>query len=458
MKNYIATIVLLALCIPIKAQNTNSGYFTDGYLYRHELNPAFANSQGYASMIGMGNINVKMNSNLRTDNILYNINGETTTFLNPGVSSSEFLNDIKDISKINTNARLDIISVGFKGMGGYNNIGINTRTDINTRIPKSIFVLAKEGPQNQEYDISDFSADASVYAELVLGHSHKLNDKLRIGANMKFLVGVANISAKFNKAKIILDQDAFQAVTNAEIHSSVKGLTYETEIKERGPEGNKTEHEYVTGADIDNFKPNGFGLAFDLGAEYKINDNWTVSAALLDLGYIRWSTDMVASTNGDRHFTTDKYIFNTDKEADNSFENESDRLLEGLAALYELQDNGDRGARSTGIGATMNLGVEYTLPSYNKLKFGLLNTTHFKKNYSWTEFRLSANCAPTNIFSVTANVAAGTFGTSFGWLMNFHPNGFNIYAGMDHTLGSLAKQGLPLSGRAHVNLGINFPF
>jgi hypothetical protein len=78
--------------------------------------------------------------------------------------------------------------------------------------------------------------------------------------------------------------------------------------------------------------------------------------------------------------------------------------------------------------------------------------------YSWTEFRLSANVAPTNIFSASANMALGTYGTSFGWLLNFHPSGFNLFVGMDHTLGKLAKQGVPLSGRANVNIGINFPF
>lgn len=33
-----------------------------------------------------------------------------------------------------------------------------------------------------------------------------------------------------------------------------------------------------------------------------------------------------------------------------------------------------------------------------------------------------------------------------------------MFLGMDHTLGKLAKQGLPLSSNAAVNLGINFPF
>lgn len=458
MKRYLILFSIFATCISANAQNTSSGYFADGYLYRHELNPAFANEQGYASMIAIGNMNLQMNSNLRTDNILYNINGKTTTFLNPGVTSEEFLKDIKDISKVNANIRLDVASVGFKTLGGYNNIGINLRANFYSKIPKSIFYLAKEGPKNQVYDISDLCADADLYTELVLGHSHQINDKLRIGANLKFLLGGASVNAKFNKASIYLAEDAFQAITNAEIHSSIKGLSYKTETTERGAEGSKTEHTYVNGADVDNPKANGFGLGIDLGAEYKINDYWKVSASLLDIGYIRWSTDMLASTNGDRQFTTDKYIFNTDEDADNCFEKESDRLLEGLSTLYELQDNGDIGSRTTSLGATMNIGAEYTLPAYDKLSFGLLNTTHLKKKYSWTEFRLSANCAPSKIFSASANVALGTFGSSFGWLLNFHPNGFNLFLGMDHTLGSLAKQGLPLSGKGHVNMGINFPF
>ncbi|WP_308267608.1 DUF5723 family protein [Prevotella sp.] len=35
-------------------------------------------------------------------------------------------------------------------------------------------------------------------------------------------------------------------------------------------------------------------MAFDLGAVYKINDDWTVSAALIDLGYINWNNNMQA--------------------------------------------------------------------------------------------------------------------------------------------------------------------
>ena len=40
--------------------------------------------------------------------------------------------------------------------------------------------------------------------------------------------------------------------------------------------------------DTDNLGPTGFGMAIDLGATYKLNDEWTFSASLLDLGFISW--------------------------------------------------------------------------------------------------------------------------------------------------------------------------
>lgn len=454
----IIAVAIWGLASAATAQNLNSGYFTDGYLYRHTLNPAFGNDQSYVAMPALGNLNVGMNSNLRVDDILFNVNGRTALFLNPQVSTSEFLDGIHDKNKITENLRLQILGTGFKAFGGYNTFEINARQDLGLNIPGSLFRLAKEGIENKTYDISNFNAHAGGYAEIALGHSRQINDQLRVGAKLKVLLGIANIDANFKKAQLTLGENEWIGITDAEIQASIKSMKYEIEETERGPEGEETTHKYVSGLDIDSWGINGFGLAFDLGAEYKLDKNWAFSASLLDLGYIGWNNNYVASTNGERQINTDKYIFNVDEDASNSFENEADRLMEGLSALYELQDNGDMGSRSKALAATMNLGVQYTPDFYDKLSFGLLNSTRMAGKYSWTEFRLSANVAPTNIFSASANMALGTYGTSFGWLLNFHPNGFNLFVGMDHTLGKLAKQGVPLSGRANVNIGINFPF
>ena len=91
------------------------------------------------------------------------------------------------------------------------------------------------------------------------------------------------------------------------------------EEKMRGPENAQTKHTYVNDMDIDGGGLNGFGMALDLGAEYKLDKDWTFSAALLDFGFISWNNNIVASTNGERTFTTDKYIFHIAENADNKF-------------------------------------------------------------------------------------------------------------------------------------------
>lgn len=434
------------------AQHTNTGYFTDGYMYRHQLNPAFGNGQNYISFPALGNMNFGLRGSLNLEDYIYNINGKTTTFLNPEVDAKEFLGNIEDQNKLNFDTKIQILSIGFKGFGGYNTLGVNVRSNIHTMLPKSLFSFAKEGIANKDYDISDFGIHADAYAEVALGHSRQINDKLRVGANLKLLFGLGNIDADFNKAKISLGEDQWTAAVNAEIQASVKGLTYETSISEN------TGNPYVDNLEIDGVGLNGMGFAVDLGAEYRLNDSWAFSAALLDLGYISWNNNMVATTNGDKTFTTDDYKFSFDEDKSNNFEDEVDRLSDGLIGLYELENAGDKGKRSTSLGATMNLGAEYTLPVYNKLKFGLMNTTRFQGDYTWTEFRLSANVAPVKFFSAGVNVATGTFGTGFGWIINLHPAGFNLFAAMDYTLGKVTKEFIPLSSNASVNIGLNIPF
>lgn len=457
MKSIIkSTFAFLALTVAFgtMAQNTRSGYFVDDYTYRFQLNPAFGNSKGFVSMPAIGNFNVGVNGNLHLNKVLYNIDGKTTTFMNPGVSAADFLNGISDVSKMRVNTKVDILTVGFKAFGGYNTININARADVGVNIPKSFFSLMKEGISNRTYRIDDLAARGMAYAEFAIGHSHDINKEWRVGATLKVLVGAGNVDARLHNANLTLGNDAWTITSDAEIRSSVKGLTYDTDLNDR------TNHRYVSGADIDGAGIGGYGMAVDLGAVYKpaALKDWTFSASILDLGFISWSNNMLATTNGPKTFTTDAYTFNVDDDAPNSFDREWDKIRDNFSALYELDDKGDQGRRTTSLATTFNVGAEYTLPVYRNLSFGLLNTTRINEAYSWTDFRLSANIAPVKFFDASVNMAAGTFGLGFGWLANIHVTGFNFFLGMDHTLGKVTKQYVPLSSNASVNLGLNFLF
>lgn len=451
-KAALAATLVSALTTPLAAQNTRSGYFLEDYTYRFEMNPAYDNSRNFVSMPGVGNINMSMDGTLHVSDVIYNVEGQTTTFLNPQISTEEALKNISDKNRIGTDLKLTILAGGFKAFGGYNTIAINARANAGVHLPGSVFRLLKEGVKNTTYDISNLGARATAYGEIALNHSHQLSKKVRIGGTMKFLIGGGYADAQLKNSSLTLGENDWSIVSDGEVQASVKGLQYKTKVNDH------TGNLYVNGAKIDGTGINGFGVAFDLGVIYQPGRDWRLSASILDLGFIKWNNNMVASTNGPKQFNTDRYTFNVDDDATNSFKNQWENMRDDLTALYELEDMGDKGSATHALGATLNLGVEYTLPAYRKLSFGLLNTTRIHGAYSWTDFRVSANIAPAKCFDAGINMTAGTFGVGFGWIVNLHPKGFNLFLGMDRTLGKLAKQGVPLNSNAQVNLGINFPF
>ena len=84
----VATLMLTV--VTTMAQSLNSAYFTDDYKYRHTMNPAFGNEQGYFSLPALGNINVRTQGNFGYDAIIKNNpnpygNKSLTTFLNPDI-------------------------------------------------------------------------------------------------------------------------------------------------------------------------------------------------------------------------------------------------------------------------------------------------------------------------------------------------------------------------------------
>ncbi len=448
------TAGIAASALGVNAQNTYSGYFLDNYNYRFQMNPAIGNDKGFVSFPALGNLNLNMHGNLNVKDVVYNLNGKTVLFTNPGISEAEAMSKFKNRNRIGSNIREDIISVGFKALGGYNTVSFGVLANLETSVPKAFFSLAKEGVTNSTYDIKDMFGYANAYAQLTLNHSRDIKQVpgLRVGASLKVLVGAGNVDFKFNEAELSLHEDQWIAKTNADIYASITGAKFEHKIND------KTHQEYVSGADLDGFNgANGFGLALDLGAEYKWND-FKFSAAVLDLGFMNWGKTLWASTDGTREVNTDAYTFNANGDADNSFDNEWDRLTGDLSKLYELKDMGELSSRSRMLGATINLGASYELPVYRRLHFGLLNSTRINGCYSWTQFRLSANVTPINFLSIDVNGVAGTYGVGFGWLFNIHTTGFNLFFGCDHTVGKLSKQFVPLNSNASFNLGINFPF
>ena len=466
----LASITFLFVQGQASAQNLSSAYFLDGYAQGHELNPAKEyDRKGYFGF-PLSNVNVGVKGNLSLKDVLYVRNGNTVTYLHPDVDSKTAMSAFNKNNKMLSDLRLDLINVGFHAMKGYNTITVGVRSNVGTNIPYDLFDLTKN-LSNKDYDINNFGATAMAWGEIGLGHSHQINKSWRVGGKFKILVGGAYAKLKMDNLKLELQNpNQWTATANATVEAGVKGFTWGApETKAYSPQyiaehpGSPATYQQIDFDNIDIDKPgiNGFGAAFDLGMEWDLEKQFKVkglkvSASILDLGFIKWKNVSLAQNNGDS-FTFDGFDDIKVKNGNGTkFENQGDDIKDCLADMYRLQDGG-KTSKATPLGATMNIAVEYALPSYRHLKFGFLSTTRIQGTYSWNEERFAVTVSPAKMFEVSGNFGVGTLGANLGWILNFHPRGFNLFLGSDHCVGKLSKQGVPLRSNYDFCMGINYP-
>ena len=466
----LSILCLLMLSVSIstlRAQNLNSAYFLEGYTYGHQLNPAKDyEREGFVSMpFILGNTNVSMMGNMSVKDYIRPLsNGKLATILHPEFSVSDALKDISSMEKTNVDLRYDLFGMGFHSHGGkgYNFINLGVRTNVGVNVPYGLVEVMKD-LQNKDYNIGEMGVSEQSWVELSYGHSHEISKAWRVGGTLKLLLGAASVRANAKNLTMSLQANNKWTVTgDMSVEAGVKNLTWGAPEVETLDDGTTYEHVDFDNMDVNKFGLNGWGLALDLGTEFDLEkqgilDGMKLSASLLDFGFIRWG-DVATARNAVNSWEFDGFqnIQIKDGEGE-SFSDQTQRLGDNLSKLYNLQDAGNI-SKARMLGATLNIGVEYKLPQYDKLKFGFLSTTRIQGRYSWNEERLSATVSPLSWLEGSINLGLGSFGASFGWVLNVHTKGFSIFAGMDHCVGKFSKQGIPLSSNNNMSIGISFPF
>ena len=444
------------------AQTIRSGYFMSSMDYRHELNPAFAAQSNYINLpfIMLGNFDFNTQANVGVEDFLYKYNQDgykLTTFMNNTVGTDEFLNKLNKTNRINANVSMPILSMGLHKWGGFNTMSIAIRSNNSINLPYSLFDFMKTGMSDEggtHYIVEDITALSNSYVEIVAGHSRQIDERLRVGAKFKFLLGAANADANIRKMDIYMSENLWDIKADGELYGSMKGGQFKT--KEPNDNGERELDGYkVKGAGV-----GGYGLAIDLGVVYQMDailEGLTLSAALLDLGFIHWTSALKASMMHSYTFDGFKHpiVINAEEGDPGDLESQVDQIGDELKEFIKFYEDTPPKGRTTKLGARLNIGGEYTLPMYKKLRFGLLSSTYFNKPYTWTEARLSANIAPIHWFEASVNYAISHFGSSLGWVANFHAKKFSFFIGTDHMFTRITPQFVPI-GNANTSVAIGF--
>lgn len=447
VKRFCQACALMALfmLVPVTglAQFVRTSYFMDGAQYRLQLNPALAPERGYVNLPGIGQVNASYYSNtLGLDDAIDVIkNAEDADYF----TSNKFYDKLKDMNRMTLNAGTDLIGVGFWHGKEFMSVNVSVKADGNLRAPLEMFTFMRDmkGVNANDYSnynrsIKDGELSLNTYAEVGFSYTRIINEHVTLGGRVKGLLGLGNMNLKLHQVDVQtnlvgldphLDWTTADPLTLAraegtasvdvvaELESSMHGLNYIVNNK-----GYIDDIEFKAGK----MGVSGFGAGLDFGIEYNVTKDISLSAAINDLGFIKWSKGNTIIA----HAKTDDLDYDSDNPGD--MERFADVIATGKLLNWDMLrlniDQQGAKARTTNLTSTLALGAEYRLVN-DKLHLGMLYTNRFVKSNNQSELTLAVNYSPRSLldFAVSYSpIMCG--GQSFGLAMKLGP----LFVGTDY--------------------------
>lgn len=452
-KKHILIIALLLITVAGYSQSIKSSYFLDKTPIRMSFNPAFQPERGYVNIPVIGAIGANIHGNsLSFDKFLFPKNGKLVPFLDPLVSSEEFLSGLSKFNSMSVDIETSVFGFGFfKGESFWRfDLGLTTTNSVN--VPKSMFEFLKlgTGEHGGIYDIKNFGISNNTYFDISLGYSRPIGDKLTVGGAVKFLVGIANAEVYMEELRIEAREEKWIISSKGVLNANFRGLIF-TEAESNG-------EYYLDDADIEtsDMGIGGYGAAIDLGATYRPIEGLIVSAAVTDLGFIVWRKSANTTATSSGLFEYDGFVPPME-DGDADIDSQADVLKDELLGLGHFENHTPK-VNTRMLSASFNVGAEYSILD-NKIGFGLLYWGRFLPLYYEQELTVSANFRPTDWFSAALSYSflSDTY-TTFGFVLNFSLPWLNLLVGTDYMATKISPQFIPINQSAlNVYLGISIP-
>lgn len=319
-------------------------------------------------------------------------------------------------------SQLDFLSFGFSLKKLYLSFRFSSRTDINLFYSKDFIKLITYGNAYEEFfgkevTFKDTKLNSTAYNEAAVTGAYQINDKLTAGASFRYLLGVGNVYSEKVDFTLNTDSSDFtvKARTDIMIHSSIP-----VPVSSNGGENYALEARDLVGND----NP---GFAVDLGATYKLMDNLTLAASLLDLGSIKWNYNArkIYTTDPSKEVVFEGFDLNDFINNDSIDEENINDILDSIANEFGIED----GPESYSTNLTTKLLISGTYDLTKKDHFGAMFRTAFISGYVRPSITLAYRRELLNRVSAYASFSAygnAYFNVGFGLIAGIGPVQFYI--------------------------------
>lgn len=231
------------------------------------------------------------NSGFKYDDIIHRRKSNDSLYLDP-------TDMIKSMSKKNHlifNQYIEWASFGFKfDQNKYINFSFTEKLTGRFTFPRDLFSMMWQG--NAQFigsyaDLTGTGIDITHYREIAFGYTQQIDEKWTVGGRLKLLFGNANIWTKKSKAQLYVHEDYYDLTGNANVIVYASAPQKIFDLLNDAIKDTNSNIDFNRSDVSDyffNFDNPGFGL--DVAATYIINKDFTVSASVVDFGYIFWKT------------------------------------------------------------------------------------------------------------------------------------------------------------------------
>jgi len=283
--------MLMATGIALSGQQSNTLYLMHPVPQSNLLNPAVqATCRLYVGIPVLTSAYISYSNTAFT----YNDLAGSDTWNLEGTASQMHRRDLYIAE-----AGLQLISLGYRHRLTYFTFDVAEKGRFYSVVPGDLVSMAVfgNGPSVGETErFRSFRPGATYKREYAFGISRVLNRNLTVGARAKLIFGKASLSSGPSDLRIRTEENSFNLLLDG--NYTIKASFPLTVSQDA--EGNITD---VTVGDLNYgemlLNRRNPGLGIDLGMIYRLDERITLSASLLDVGFIRWRTDLNSvSTEG----------------------------------------------------------------------------------------------------------------------------------------------------------------
>lgn len=438
IKFLLLNVILSAGFFTVSAQESTTLYFMKGVAQADLQNPALHNDSS-SVVIGLpvlSGMSFGFNSGFAVHDLIHKGTGLRADSLVTDIES--FNNALKAKNTIEQNLSIQLFNLSIKVKKSYFSLGITEKQVIQTTFAKSLVTFIKDGNapyMGQNFDLGDIEMNAMHYREFALGYSNEvIKNKLTVGLKVKALYG-----------KFALQTQKMNIKVETAANGSYLNLRSDMNINISAPMKPEYDQDnYFSGMNSDNFdvkdymlQKGNMGMAFDLGAVYKLSPKFMLTGSIIDMGKISFKSDVTNLT----HVSTYKWEgIDFSKSMDNTkpdYVDPSDLMEEELTKFGDSfkPKKSEFGSKAFDMTLPTKIYLGGTYQVNDIFNIGLLDRMYKYGSISRNSVTLSANTLLGNFFSLSGSYSmVGDSYNNLGLGMAFRLGSNQLYLVSDNLL------------------------